>query len=179
MGVIFCPPTTIGTVAFPCLAMPSAIDSIPSLVKQLYAIVGELERLFHGRSFTPDGHLVGSIGEVYAAQIYGLTLFPASAKLHDGKIEKDGQEIPVQIKATQGGKVGLRGEPIHLIVLLLHKSGEPEEIYNGPGKYVWEEIRDKKQSNGQHPITIKRLRNLMSNKVRPLEALPKISKGSS
>jgi len=40
------------------------------LVKQLYKIVKEFERLFPERRFTPDGHLVGSIGEVIAKHRY-------------------------------------------------------------------------------------------------------------
>ncbi|MGL5504982.1 MAG: DUF6998 domain-containing protein, partial [Aeromonas veronii] len=33
------------------------------LVQQLYSTVEELEEMFPGRLFTPDGHMVGSIGE--------------------------------------------------------------------------------------------------------------------
>jgi hypothetical protein len=34
------------------------------LIRQLYSVVVALEEEFEGRKFTPDGHLVGSIGEV-------------------------------------------------------------------------------------------------------------------
>jgi hypothetical protein len=84
------------------------IDLIPELVRSLYAIVGELEGLFPGRKFTPDGHLVGSIGEVLAARLYDLELLPASAERHDAKAP-DGRLV--QIKATQTKSVGLRSEP--------------------------------------------------------------------
>ncbi len=53
-----------------------SILEIPSLVQELYSIVDRLEELFPGRRFTPDGHLVGSIGEVLAAA---------------GKLQKTGQ----------------------------------------------------------------------------------------
>ena len=39
-------------------------DCLPDIVKRLYAIVGELKELFSNKHFTPDGHLVGSLGEV-------------------------------------------------------------------------------------------------------------------
>ncbi len=42
---------------------PSPAYEIPGLVSQLYAKVRELENLLPGRRFTPDGDLVGSIGE--------------------------------------------------------------------------------------------------------------------
>jgi len=46
-------------------------------------VVAELEKEFEGRRFTPDGHLVGSIGEVVAAYAFGLKLLPASNERHD------------------------------------------------------------------------------------------------
>ena len=36
-------------------------------IRELYAITKELELQFPGRKFTPDGQLVGSIGEVLVA----------------------------------------------------------------------------------------------------------------
>ena len=52
------------------------VERVPDLVGRLYEIVSELEALFPGRYFTPDGHLVGSLGEVMAAHDYGLVLYP-------------------------------------------------------------------------------------------------------
>ena len=73
-------------------------NKIPQLIERLYKIVAELESLFPGRKFTPDGHLVGSLGEVIAAHDYDLILLEASTKTHDAR--KGGKQI--QIKATQG-----------------------------------------------------------------------------
>ncbi|MCP5233807.1 MAG: hypothetical protein H6948_17335 [Zoogloeaceae bacterium] len=52
----------------------SAADHVPELVRKLCAVAAEFERLFPGRNFTPDGHLVGSIGEVVATHYGSLTL---------------------------------------------------------------------------------------------------------
>ncbi|MEY3457412.1 MAG: hypothetical protein RL215_569 [Planctomycetota bacterium] len=38
----------------------------PQLLRDIYAAVDELERMFPGRHFTPDGHMVGSIGEAFS-----------------------------------------------------------------------------------------------------------------
>ena len=51
---------------------------LPAQVAKIYEAVEELERSYPGRKFTPDGHLVGSIGEVIAAEALGLTLYPPS-----------------------------------------------------------------------------------------------------
>jgi hypothetical protein len=124
----------------------------------LYAIVAELEAAFPGRPFTPDGHLVGSIGEVLAAHHYELALLPCSAVAHDATAA-DGRLV--QIKATQGTLVGLRACPEHLIVLRILPNGAAEEIYNGPGILAWARA-GKLQKNGQRPISATTLRVLMA-----------------
>ncbi len=40
------------------------IVKLPKQVADIYRAVRELEANYPGRKFTPDGHLVGSIGEV-------------------------------------------------------------------------------------------------------------------
>jgi len=116
-------------------AVTQRVESIPELVKGLYAIVRRLEEKYPGRRFTPDGHLVGSLGEVIAAELYGLELLPASTTTHDGTAI-DGRQV--QIKLTQVKTVGIRSEPEHLIVLKLHPDGTTSEIYNGPGTPAWQ-----------------------------------------
>ena len=41
---------------------------LPARVAAIYRAVEELEAAYPLRKFTPDGHLVGSIGEVIAAE---------------------------------------------------------------------------------------------------------------
>lgn len=136
----------------------SDVHQIPRLVQELYGVVRRLETLFPGRKFTPDGHLVGSIGEVLAAHSYSLGLLPASAPTHDAR-STDGKLV--QIKATQGKYVGLRFEPETLLVLKLMPDGTNEEVYNGPGSLAWDNA-GKMQSNGQRAIGLSRLRGLMA-----------------
>lgn len=128
-------------------------------IKQLYKITNELEQAYPGRKFTVDGHLVGSIGEVIVAEHYGLTLLPNSAKTHDAKT-KDGRMV--QIKATQVKGIAISSEPDHLIVIRLLSDGSWEEIYNGPGRAAWDNA-GKMQKNGQRPISLSKLRNLMGS----------------
>ena len=79
---------------------------LPEPVAKIYHAVAELEARYHPRKFTPDGHLVGSIGEVVAAEALGLTLYPMSRAGHDAC---DGEtsnlskrQICVQRSAWQG-----------------------------------------------------------------------------
>lgn len=118
------------------------------LIKDIYRAVNELEKTFTDetgkkRHFTPDGHMVGSIGEVLARYHYGIELFTASTKTHDGKIG----ERKVQIKATQGEAILIRlsssDRPDFLLVLKISELGVAEEIYNGPGDVVWDFVKHK------------------------------------
>ena len=136
-----------------------AREQIPKLVKELYAVANKLGTLYPERCFTPDGVLVGSIGEVIAAHDYNLTLLPSSTKTHDAKT-KDGKLV--QIKITQRNRVALNDRPDHLIVLKLFETGKTKEVYNGPGKTPWNKA-GKLQKNGQRPIPLSRLSDLMKS----------------
>ncbi len=156
--------------------MDSAITEVPRLVRDLYKVVSELERLFaaQNKKFTPDGHLVGSLGEILAAHMYGLDLHPNSHPGHDA-IGRDGRQV--QIKATQGRKgVALRSEPDHLIVLRIESNGQAEEIYNGPGSLAWKacSFGKNKPSNGQYAVTLSTLKKLMDAEVPESLRLPKL-----
>lgn len=131
---------------------------VPSLLADLYRIVGRLEELFPGRKFTPDGHLVGSIGEAVAARMFGLSLLNAATEAHDAETA-DGGTL-VQIKMTQRNRgVGLSAEPEHLLVLRLATDRSVEVVYNGRGRAPWS-AAGKMQKNGQRPILLSRLRAL-------------------
>ena len=146
---------------------PHPIHQVPKLVGRLYAVVAELEALFPGRKFTPDGHLVGSIGEVIAAHRFELNLYPASTLAHDA-VAKDGRRV--EVKATQGQSVAMRAEPEHLIVLHLGKDGQALEVFNGPGSLAWARA-GAMQKNGQRPISLFQLKKLMQD-VPPGARLP-------
>lgn len=143
---------------------------LAEIMRELYALTNELERRFPGRKFTPDGHMVGSIGEAWAVWLYQVELLRASTPQHDAKAA-DGRLV--QIKATQGKGVALSSEPDHLLVLKLHQDGSPEEVYNGPGAPVWA-AAGKMGKNGQRPISVQRLRALMKT-VAEHEKIPRVS----
>ncbi len=135
-----------------------SIETVPHWVREIYAIVAKLETAFPGRQFTPDGHLVGSLGEVLASYYYDLDLLPASAVAHDATAG-DGRHV--QIKATQIDRVALRADCAWLLVLKLDARGGFDEIHNGPGQPVWA-AAGKMQSNGQRSVSLSKLRALNS-----------------
>ena len=135
-------------------------ERFPEILKSIYAAARELEAMFPGRHFTPDGHMVGSIGEALGGYFYGIKLYKASNTKHDG--ECDGKEV--QIKATQRDRIALSSCPEHLLVLSLSENGTFKEEYNGPGELVWKLVSHKPiPRNGQYQIALSTVRKLMCN----------------
>ena len=143
-------------------------DKFPQLLRAIYDSVDALELMFPGRHFTPDGHMVGSLGEALAAYHYDIALGQASSECHDGTCENR----QVQVKATQGNRVAISSEPEHLLVLRLSRDGTFVEEYNGPGALVWGLVSHKpRPKNGQYQISLSALRHLMK-RVPPHDRLP-------
>lgn len=124
-------------------------------VRNIYRAVNALEAMFPGRPFTPDGHMVGSLGECLVADAYKLTLMPPSNEGYDA-VTKEGKKI--EIKATQAKSVAFRSCPEHTIIIRIKKDGTFEEFFNGPGEVIWRQFEGKKRpSNGQYQISLDRV----------------------
>jgi len=135
-------------------------SEIGDLLGDLYDIVKRLVEMFPERKFTPDGHLVGSIGEALASNMFDLRLLPASAPEH-GATTADGK-TKVQIKLTQGKSIAIRSEPDHLIVLRSTFDLAIKVGYNGRGVPVWSKV-GKLQKNGARSISVRMLREIDSD----------------
>jgi hypothetical protein len=125
---------------------------LPDAVARIYEATAELEKRYPQRKSTPDGHLVGSIGEVIAAEALGLKLHPMN---HPGHDAFDGVN-DVQIKLTAGKRVALYASCVRLVVLRIVSPKEAELIYDGPGEPAWN-AAGKMQKNGQRPISLRAL----------------------
>jgi hypothetical protein len=145
-------------------------EKFRAAIKNLYKTVAELEKMFPGRHFTPDGHMVGSIGECLVADEYNLNLLTASNKGFDALSDNG---IEVEIKATQSTRVSFRSCPEHAIVIKIYKDGTFEEYYNGSGKRIWDTFERKSlPSNGQYQISLSKLRKL-NNEIPDSEKIKK------
>jgi hypothetical protein len=131
-------------------------QDVAGLLRQLYDIVRKLEHVT-GRKFTPDGHLVASVGEVWAREFFSLELYESQSNPeHDAKAPNGDL---VQIKTTQGRSISICSEPQKLIVFSLKPDGSCETIFNGPGKLIWPHV-GKLQKNGQCKISLTKLKQL-------------------
>ena len=129
--------------------------NLPEPVAAIYKAVEQLEAAYPGRKFTPDGHLVGSIGEVVAAEALGLTLYPGSYRGHDA-YDANGD---VQIKMTGGKSVSLYATCVRLVVLKVISPEQAEIVYDGPGEPAWARA-GRMQKNGQRVVSLATLRGL-------------------
>lgn len=134
--------------------------ALPAPVTKIYEAVEELSVLYPGRPFTPDGHLVGSIGEVIAAQALGLELYPPSRPGHDAFDAKG----DVQIKLTGGKAIAMYATCDRLVVLRIVSPREAEIVYDGPGAIAWDNA-SKMGKNGQRRISLARLQKLKADEL--------------
>jgi hypothetical protein len=139
----------------PVKSEPLRRIKLPPEVADIYKAVEGLNSRYarHERKFTPDGHLVGSIGEVIAAEEFGLSLLPPSHAGHDAK-DQDGRLV--QIKLTAGRRVSMYGSADRLIVMRVVDATSAELIYDGPGQRAWDGA-GKMQKNGQRSISVEKL----------------------
>jgi hypothetical protein len=129
---------------------------LPKSVAKIYEAVAELWEQYPGRPFTPDGHLIGSIGEVVAKEAFGFELHEPSNKHHDAKCSSRGD---VEVKITAGTSISMRGPCNHLIVLKVVSPRYAEIVFDGSGIGLWEDA-GKTASNGQRRVSLARLRRL-------------------
>ena len=148
-------------------AQEAKSQELRKIIKQLYETTAKLESMYPRRHFTPDGHMVGSLGEVVAASTYDLELFKASNPLHDAVSRKDGRLV--QIKATQGNRITISEKPDYLIALKLNRDGSFDEVYNGPGSPVWTHA-GKPAKTGQRFISLSKLA-LLNEEVSPSDRI--------
>lgn len=142
-----------GLFATPRRMPESAIEQVPVLISDLLRTTGRLNALFKGRPFTPDGHLVGSIGEVVAEYIYDLELAPCSTPQIDAYTRSQPvHSVQVKLTGQKGQSFAVRwpiplGAVPDVLLCMRMKASGFEEVYNGP--FPADLLHGKQSSNGQ------------------------------
>jgi hypothetical protein len=160
--------------------MPEApIEQVPVLISDLLKTTARLNALFKGRPFTPDGHLVGSIGEVVAEYVYNLALEPCSTPHLDARTADGRHTVEIKLTGAKGKSFNIRwdgtasGEFPSLLVCMKLDADGFTEIYNGP--FPFDLLAEKKaQKNGQVslPLNVLKRRNpSFLPKVRSFESI--------
>ncbi len=140
-------------------------DKLKGAIRDLYRSVVELNNAFPERKFTPDGRMVGDIGEAIASLKFNVILDEKSRKDWDGfRIDKNGKKRKVQVKTTQKDETYLKKPPYEgdLIVFKINNDGGYECCYDGPIIRVWESLKDKNPDiTGAKFIKLDKLKKLV------------------
>ena len=116
-------------------------NKIAEALKLIFEGINRLKGTFPKKEFTIDGRLVGDIGEVIAALEYDVELFDVLHRGHDGKTS-DGRLV--QVKVTFKDSLTFRTVPDYYLGLKLYRDGTHEEVYNGPGKLIYEKYKHRR-----------------------------------
>ena len=130
-------------------------DKFEGYIRQIYGAVNGLREIFPERKFTPDGRMVGDIGEVIGQYYYGIQLHKSATQKGSDGIYKGRL---VQIKCTQKDETYIKSDHDLFLVIKIFPDGSWEEVYNGDGKRVWNEFKTSKKYDPI--ISLKRLKEL-------------------
>ncbi|MBW8353972.1 MULTISPECIES: DUF6998 domain-containing protein [Pseudomonas] len=148
---------------------PAIQVKIEEALKGLFSAVSLLQEAYPGKPFTPDGRLVGDIGEVVASLAYALTLNEGLTKHHDA-ITDDGRNV--QIKTTFGTSLTfpVHHVPDYYLGIRMNRDGTFEEIYNGPGHMIEAQLSGRKPTktglHGGLMAMLKRINQLVPDSER-------------
>jgi hypothetical protein len=133
-------------------------------IKELLCVVEKLHAKYPHRDFPLDGRLVGDIGEITVEKNYNITLYPSGTKTYDGFSGKKQIQIKTTFKDSLTFPDGENNVPDYYIGIKLSNDGSFEEIYNGPGKIIWDLLKShKKPKTGVHSIRITALQRENKN----------------
>ena len=137
-------------------------------LRQISSICAALRSSHPERKFPIDGMLVGDLGEVLAAERFGLRIVAQSLPGWDAETS-DGRKVEIKATASRSRPSFAfrddaecpRPSPDFVVCLQLHGTGEFEVVFNGPGHVVWPHLGRLNKRNQQRGITAKKLSALM------------------
>ena len=135
--------------------MTEVRGDVDELIREVFAACQRLSELT-GRPVSPDGHLVGSLGEVHAASALDLDLATPSTTGYDA-LDNAGRKV--EIKTTTRSAISLSAsgtESERLVVVVLSAEGAAEVFFDGPSKLAWI-AAGPPQKNGQRHLSLSRL----------------------
>lgn len=110
-------------------------NTIKEALAHIFRGISILGDAFGHRKFTIDGRLVGDVGEIIAELNYAIALDAVGQSHHDATTT-DGRRV--QIKATFKDQLTFRYTPDLYLGFKLHPDGEYEEVFNGPGRIIFD-----------------------------------------
>jgi len=144
------------------------VNEFKKKIAAIYKIANELGQEYNITNCTPDGHLLGAIGQIAAKIAFGLS-FGSDVEEHNCTWSDRKRCLDIQVRCTGRGSIAIRKEPEYLIALEISETGKIYLLYNGPGRYVWERIKHQKQR--QKYASKNQLKDALLD-VNPLSQIP-------
>lgn len=151
-------------------------------IRKIFEACRDLSRLAGSiRPFTPDGRMVGDIGEIIAGSFYQVKLDEKNRRNWDGTYNSRN----VQIKTTQRNDTYLKeppkdgfGDGLLMVFKIDPNSGSYKPVYNGEIQRVWGALDNVHiDRTGAKMISLDRLERLQSS-VPAESIIPRVSVSS-
>ena len=132
-------------------------------IRTIYQAVKSLEKRYPRRKFTPDGILVGTLGEVLAEEKYDLELLPPKTKDFDA-VDCRGREVQIRCNQRNTTPIKRGATKGMFLALKLLPDGSIREIFNGPASVSHQLTEGRKaDASGFVGLSHNRLRKLMES----------------
>lgn len=147
-------------------------------IQQLLDITRSLKRQYEGKlDFSLDGRLVGDIGEALVSKKFDIELYGKNEHRYDGYHRPTGKKVQIKASMAYYFSYPYNLDLEHFIAVHIEPNGELEVLYNGPGKYINQFLKDKKRKSYKGiwtTISANHLRELNRN-LDKTERLPESS----
>ncbi len=117
-------------------------DFLKERIAELFKLTNSLNGRFKNKKFTPDGRLVGDIGEIIAEMFYGIKLHEKQRHTHDGECPEG---RCVQVKISFQDQLTFSKKPDYYLGFKMEENGDFKEIFNGPGDIIYEKYLPKRK----------------------------------
>lgn len=128
-------------------------------MKEISELIQITDRLRHKykRAFTLDGKLVGDIGEVLAAEKYGLQLLSSNSWKHDARELKTNRFVQIKSSFLDVSYFPCNHVPDYYLAIKINIDGTIKELFNGRGSFIvknYIQKRHLKKSNNRYLYTL-------------------------
>ncbi len=143
-------------------------------IQQLLDITASLKKQYEGKlDFSLDGRLVGDIGEALVSEKFDIEIYGRNKHNYDGYHRLTNTKVQIKASMAYNFSYPFNIDLEHYIAVHIESDGTLEVLYNGPGKYVNEFLKDKKRKSYRDiwtTITANHLREL-DGTLKPSERL--------
>ncbi|WP_431129892.1 DUF6998 domain-containing protein [Flagellimonas flava] len=117
-------------------------------IQQLLDITSSLKEQYQGKlDFSLDGRLVGDIGEALVTKHFDIELYGKNEQTYDGYHRLTGKKVQIKSSMAYNFSYPYNIDLEHFLAVHIKPNGELEVLYNGPGKYINQFLKNNKRKS--------------------------------